>query len=87
MEMADDPTPAVIVSTRNAGTMELMGMGDREGPSRDDELTEVVDGLNRPRNKVLQNAVLLLEKNKVDTPGRLTALTTLVKKQNNKKKG
>ena len=84
---ATDPTPEVVVNTRNAASMKMMCLGTYVGSPRDDEIVEVEQDLRRPYNQQTYNATLLLGKNNVATPDRLKGLSNLVKKRNKRKNG
>ena len=84
---ASDPTPDVIVTTRDAALDEVMGIEVYAGSPRDDELMELNEDLNRRYNRQTYDATIRLGKKNLDTAQRVTGLTTLVKKRNNRKKG
>ena len=83
--LEDDPTPDVIINTREGSELEIMGISTHAGTPRDNELDQVVQGLTRPRDKRMENAVILLQKKEVDTPGRVTALTKMAKNRKGSK--
>ena len=79
-----DLTPPEITDVRDAVLMEIMTSDDTD---RVVELGEIDEGLRRPYNRTMVNAVNLLNRSGKDTEEQVSALIKVVKMQQRVKNG